>query len=110
VLVLEQMTNFSVILSSWKVAIRSACLGRKINQVQISKGTVERIPESNQTDNSLVHYLSHQAVIRRERSITKLQIVYDGSTKAKSQEVSLNDCLQTGPNFIPKLFDVLIKF
>jgi len=22
----------------------------------------------------------------------------------------LNDCLQTGPNFIPKLFDVLIKF
>jgi len=26
---------------------------------QISKGIVERIPESNQTNNSLVHYLPH---------------------------------------------------
>jgi len=78
---------------------------------QISKGIVERIPEqSNQTDVNLVHYLPHQAVIRRERSTTKLRIVYDGSAKANGQEVSLNDCLQTGPNFIPKLFDVLIKF
>ena len=38
-----------------------------------------------------------------------MRIVYDGS--ATSHEgISLNDCLQVGPNLIPKLFNVLIKF
>ena len=77
---------------------------------QISKGIVERIPESNQIDDNLIHYLPHHAVIRRERSTTKLRIVYAGSAKSNEREASLNDCFQTGPNYIPKLFDILIKF
>ena len=40
----------------------------------------------------------------------KIQIVYDGSAKPNGLEPSLNECLQTGPNIIIKLFDVLVKF
>ena len=76
----------------------------------MSKGIVERIPESDGMDANLVHYLPHHAVIHRERSTTKLRILYDGAAKSNNRESSLNDCLQTGPNFIPTLFDVLIKF
>ena len=35
--------------------------------------------------------------------------MYDGSTRA-TDEYSLNDCLQKGPNYIPKLFDILVQF
>ena len=77
---------------------------------QLSKGIVERIPESDDMDTNLVHYLPYRAVICRVRSTTKLRIVYDRSAKSNDQECSLNGYLQTGPNFIPKLIDVLIKF
>ena len=57
-----------------------------------------------------VHHLPHHAVICWERSTTKICIVYDGSAKLSDAELSLNNCLQTGPNLIPKLFDVLVQF
>ena len=41
---------------------------------------------------------------------SKLRVVYDGSTRAIGDEYSLNDCLQKGPNYITKLFDILIRF
>ena len=53
--------------------------------------------------------MPHHPVIRKEQSTTKVRIVYDGSTKF-NDSISLNDCLQMGPNLIPKLFDVLIRF
>ena len=49
-------------------------------------------------------------VIRKSRETTKLCIVYDGSAKSPGLQISLNDCLPTGPNYIPKLVDVLVKF
>ena len=58
----------------------------------------------------MVHYLPHHGVVWQHSSTTKLRIVYDGSAKAGKDECSLNDCLQVGPNFIPKLFNILIKF
>lgn len=57
-----------------------------------------------------VHYIPHQAVVKEEKDTTKVRIVYDCSAKSLSQQRSLNDCVETGPNFIPKLFEVLIKF
>ena len=77
---------------------------------QMSKSIVEKIPESNDMDANLVHYLPHHAVLCRERLTTKLWIVYNGLAKSNNWESSLNDCLQTRTNFIPKLFDMLIKF
>ena len=53
-----------------------------------------------------VHYLPHHAVIHWERSTTKIYIIYYGSDDS---ELFLNECLQIGPNLIPKLFDVLVQ-
>ena len=36
--------------------------------------------------------------------------MYDGSAKSGNQEKSLNDCLETGPNHIPHVFNMLARF
>ena len=54
--------------------------------------------------------MPHHPVIKRGRSTTKVRVVYDGSARFSESHLSLNDCLQTGPNLIPKLFDILIRF
>ena len=88
----------------------------RILQEQLSKGIIERVPESQGMSNypqqicNMIHYLPHHGVVRQDHSTTKLQIVYDGSAKSIKDDCSLNDCLQVGPNFIPKLFNILIKF
>ena len=85
---------------------------REYNQIieeQLSKGIVEKVAaEDNEKEN--VHYLPHQAVIRRDRETTKLRIVYVGSAKPPKRTHSLNDCLETGPNYTPQLFDTLVNF
>ena len=84
----------------------------QIIQEQIREGIVERIPkeEIEKMDGESMHYLPHHAVIRKDRETTKLRIVYDGLAKPPDRDYSLNDCLETGPNFTPQLFDTLIKF
>jgi len=82
-----------------------------ILQEQLQQGIIEMIPESQgRSPETTVHYLPHHCVVRQDKQTTKLRIVYDGSAKTRTNPVSLNDCLKTGPNFIPKLFDVLIRF
>lgn len=44
-----------------------------------------------------VHYVPHHAIVREDKTITNLRIVYDAS--ARSTGLSLNDCLYTGPQF-----------
>ena len=86
----------------------------RVIEDQLSKGIIEQVEESqllnagpNQTS---VHYLPHHAVVKQDRQTTKVRVVYDGSAKEKFDSHSLNDCLMTGPNYIPKLFNVLIRF
>ena len=50
----------------------------------------------------------HHPVIRPEKSTTRLRIVYDASSSI--ERPSLNQCLETGPNLLPKLIDILIRF
>ena len=56
-----------------------------------------------------VHYLPHHAVIRTDKSTTKLRIVYDASAKTDGIP-SLNEYLHVGPKFNQKLLDILIRF
>ena len=74
-------------------------------------GIIEEVKEEKSTErfSENVHYLPHHAVLRQDRETTKVRIVYDGSAKTSGKS-SLNDCLQVGPNLIPQLFDVLVKF
>ena len=76
-------------------------------QEQYHKGIIESCDPSH---NGSAHYLPHHAVIRKERETTKLRIVYDGSAKLDTNDLSLNDYLDTAPNYTPKLFNVLLRF
>ena len=55
-----------------------------------------------------VHYIPHHPVIRRDKTTSKLRIVYDAS--AKTNGASLNDCLYAGPAFGQCILDILLRF
>ncbi len=80
-----------------------------IIEYQLRKGIVEKVPV-NELDTNEAHYLPHHGVVRSGSETTKLRVVFDGSAKENESEQSINDHLETGPNFIPPLFDTLIKF
>ena len=54
--------------------------------------------------------MCHFGVAREDRSTTKLRIVFDGSAKSDKDTLSLNDRLEVGGNYMPLLFDTLIRF
>ena len=56
-----------------------------------------------------VTYLLRRAVIREDKSTTKMRIVFDGGAKRKGQ-VSLNDILHKGPALNPSIFELMLKF
>ena len=56
-----------------------------------------------------VHFIPHSPVFRPESKTTPLRIVYDASAKAGPDAPSLNDCLETGPNLLPKIFEILLR-
>ena len=91
----------------------------KIIRDQLEAGIIEIVkPDSTNraagapthTYNLPVHYLPHHGVVRQDSQTTKLRIVYDGSARALGDLYSLNDCLETGPNYIPKLLNILVQF
>ena len=75
---------------------------------QLQRGIVEVVEKPSEGGVGRVHYIPHHAVIRTDKSTTKLRIVYDAS--AKSDGVALNDCVYTGPPFAENIFDVLLRF
>ena len=78
---------------------------------QIESGVVEVVDKDCDEPVALgkIHYIPHRGVIRQTSETTKLRIVYDASCKVDN-EVSLNDCLEPGPNLSPLLFDILLRF
>ena len=84
-----------------------------IIQDQLKTGIVEVVPPEdlkNDHNKTRSHYLPHLAVVRKDRETTKVRVVYDGSAKASKKERSLNDCLQTGPNRLPHVFNMIANF
>ena len=44
-------------------------------------------------------YIPHRREEIDTAQTTKVHIVYDALAKSSSKDVSLNDCLETGPNY-----------
>ncbi len=75
---------------------------------QLRRGVVEPVPVGEATRNR-THYLPHHAVVRHDKTTTKLRIVYDASAR-NNDNPSLNDCLQKGPKFNQLVLDLLLRF
>ena len=80
-----------------------------ILQEQLKLGVIERV-ENHNASNKMYHFISHHYVIREDKSTTKVRVVFDGSAKSDIGSRSLNDMLEVGNNFIPPLFDTLLRF
>lgn len=72
----------------------------------INKGHVERAPSRTSKD---TFYLPHHLVKKEKCGNTKWRIVFDGSSHEKHAP-SLNDVLKMGPNLLPEILAVLIRF
>lgn len=80
----------------------------QIIQDQLEKGIIEAVP-AEENSPKIVHYMPHHAVIHRDKSTTKVRVVYDASART-GHSPSLNDCLQKGPKFNQLIFDLLVRF
>ena len=67
------------------------------------------IEEASPECNTVMRYLPHHGVVKRDRETTKVRIVFDASSK-NAGEKSLNDCLHEGPNLFPSIVGILIRF
>ena len=54
------------------------------------------------------HYLPHHPVYKKSCTSTKTRIVYDASSKRKGP--CPNDCLESGPNLLPQLLEIILRF
>lgn len=56
-----------------------------------------------------IFYLPHRPVLKESSLTTKIRPVFDASAKGPNG-VSLNDCIEAGPNLLPNLAEILIGF
>ncbi|GFU67236.1 reverse transcriptase domain-containing protein [Trichonephila clavipes] len=81
---------------------------RAVLEERKSENIIESVTNELKEDKT-IFYLPHTAVIREDKTTSKLRIVFDASSHAKGQ-LSLNDCLHIGPNLNPDIFLLLVKF
>ncbi|GFQ70113.1 integrase catalytic domain-containing protein [Trichonephila clavata] len=74
----------------------------------VREGIVERTSCDSLSD-SQGFYLPHHAVIRSDKTTSRLHIVFDGSAHEDGHS-SLNQSLYTGPNLHPNMLELLLRF
>ena len=91
---------------------KNCALGTEYSQIiqaYFEKGYLRRVePDEPLPPEVCNWYLPHIAVIRMDKTTTKVRIVFDCS--AKMDGLSLNDAICAGPKLQKDLFDVLIRF
>jgi len=75
-----------------------------VMQEQLRQGIIEKVVD----DGGPVNYLLHHAVIQKDKTTTKLRIVYNASARADGP--SLNDCLFSGPKFNQSILGIILRF
>ncbi|GFW11578.1 integrase catalytic domain-containing protein [Trichonephila clavipes] len=76
--------------------------------METREGIVERTSCDSLLD-SQGFYLPHYAVIRSDKTTSRIRIVFDGSAHENGQS-SLNQSLYTGPNLHPNILELLLCF
>ena len=71
-----------------------------IIEEQLQAGIVEHVSTENENhiNNPKIHYLPHHAVVREDKTTTKVRILLKRSAKLDPEELSINECLERGPN------------
>jgi hypothetical protein len=81
----------------------------EIFKSQEQQGIIEEV-NSNINTPTVVHYLPHHCVIKKDKSSSAVRVVYDGSAKLHKKAISLNKCLHAGPSLVNNLASVLLRF
>ena len=81
----------------------------KAIQEMEENGVIEEVPQSELVSSYPVFYMPHRPVIRESSISTKIRPVFDASASG-ANGLSLNDCMHKGPNLIPNLAEMLIRF
>ncbi|XP_065182497.1 uncharacterized protein LOC135813325 [Sycon ciliatum] len=76
---------------------------------QLATGVIEEVPANEVGEVGEVHYIPHQAVVRKDKATTKVRVVYDASAHA-GKNPSINSCLHSGPNLLEHIPDILLRF
>ena len=72
-------------------------------------GIIEKASLHENIESETIHYLPHGAAVKSETETTKVRAVFDASSK-QSDEPSLNELLYDEPCFLPKLYEILLRF
>ena len=72
-------------------------------------GIIERVADNQESPVDHTHYLPHHPVIRQDKTMTKVQIIYDASASTPGG-VSLNNCLYEGPCLLRTVAKILTRF
>ena len=72
-------------------------------------GVVEEIPPEEVHSTNTTYYMPHHPVVKESSVSTKVRPVFNASAKSPNG-LSLNDCMETGPNLLPNLVEILIRF
>ncbi|GBM08426.1 hypothetical protein AVEN_240591-1, partial [Araneus ventricosus] len=82
---------------------------KEIINTQLKDNIIEEINCELDNDVSKGYFMPHHGVVKDLKETTKLRICYSASSKANN-ELSLNDCLECGPNLNPDLLKIILKF
>ena len=74
----------------------------------IWKPNKDLLPDNKEGSISVFH-MPHKPVIRQNAWSKKVKIAYDASARATPTNLSLNDCLETGPALLNLLWSILIR-
>lgn len=74
-----------------------------------NNGVIHEVPKQEYMSLYPTYYMPHRPVVRESSASTRIRPVFDGSAPSYNG-LSLNNCLETGPNLIPNLPEMLIRF
>ena len=83
---------------------------QRVISEQEERGFIERVPlEEIRNPRYAVHYLGHHGV-HKDSLTCGTRIVFNCSGKTSRRNLSMNDCLYTGPSLVPDMVQVLMRF